>query len=149
MSRYHRVNIDGQSLAKTETRLTAADLKPGTFATINDDDEFAQATAVAGRMYVIDAAHHEGLQITDAVPSGHSAIGNYVEEAREFAILCAAGTYAKDTPIKVNGSGQGAVGEDGTDAIVGFSQDEYTIGAGKTEFIRVRMRATQKPGAAA
>lgn len=149
MSRYRRVNIDGQSLYKTETRLTAADLKPGTFATINGSDKFAQATAVAGRMYVIDVAYHEGLTITDAVPAGHSAIGNYVEEGRELAILCAAGAYAKDTPIKVNSSGQGAVGVDGTDAIVGFSQDEFTIGSGETEFIRVRMRATQKPGAAA
>lgn len=149
MSRYRRVNIDGQSLYKTETRLTAADLKPGTFATINGADKFAQATTVVGRMYVIDAAHHEGLGIADTVPSDHSAIGNYVEEGRELAILCAPGTYKKDTPITVNGSGQGAVGVDGTDAIVGFSQDEFTVAASTTEFIRVRMRATQKPGAAA
>jgi hypothetical protein len=35
---------------------------------------------------------------------------------------------------------------DGTDAIVGFSQDAVTLSA--AGFIRVRMRATQKPGAA-
>lgn len=142
---YHRVNIDGKSI--TETRITAAALKPGTFATINASDKFAQATAVVGRMYVINPSYHEGLTIADSVPSGNAAIGEYVEEGRELVILCAAGTYAKDTPIKVNGSGQGAVGEDGTDAIVGFSQDAVTLSA--AGFIRVRMRATQKPGAAA
>lgn len=146
MSRYRRVNIDGKSI--TETRLAAADLKPGTFVTINGADKFAQATAIVGRMYVINPSYHEGLTITEAAPSGNSAIGEYVEEGRELAILCAPGTYKKDTPITVNGSGQGAVGVDGTDAIVGFSQDEFTIAASTTEFIRVRMRATQKPGAA-
>ena len=48
MPRYRRVNIDGQSLYKTETRTTAAALLPGTAATINSSDEFAQATALSG-----------------------------------------------------------------------------------------------------
>ncbi len=56
MSRYRRVNIDGQSLYKTETRLAAAALLPGTFAVINGDDKFAQAAATVGRLYVIDCA---------------------------------------------------------------------------------------------
>lgn len=141
---YNRVNIDGKSV--TETRITAAALLPGTFAVINGSDKFAQATAVAGRMYVINPSYHEGLTITDSVPSGNSAVGEYVEEGRELAVLCAAGAYVKDTPIKVNGSGQGAVGVDGTDQIVGFSQDSITLSA--AGFVRVRMRATQKPGAA-
>lgn len=108
MSRYRRVNIDGKSLFKTETRVTAAALKPGTFATINDDNQFAQAAAVEGRLYVIDSAYHEGLGITDEVPAGHSAIGNYVEEAREMAVLVAAGTYSKDQAMTVNASGEAA-----------------------------------------
>ncbi|EHF0044282.1 hypothetical protein IFY18_002681 [Salmonella enterica] len=37
MSRYRRVNIDGKSLYKTETRITAAELLPGTAVTINGD----------------------------------------------------------------------------------------------------------------
>ncbi|EPJ7072457.1 hypothetical protein I9725_002636 [Citrobacter freundii] len=54
MPRYRRVNIDGQSLYKTETRTTAAALLPGTAATINSSDKFAQATALTGRLYIID-----------------------------------------------------------------------------------------------
>lgn len=88
MSRYRRVNIDGKSLYKTETRLTAAALLPGTAATINGDGEFAQATALVGRLYIIDCAYHQGLGIRDAVPAGDSAVGNYVEEGRELALLC-------------------------------------------------------------
>jgi hypothetical protein len=87
MPRYRRVNIDGQSLYKTETRTTAAALLPGTAATINSSDKFAQATALTGRLYIIDVGYHQGLTITEAIPAGDSAVGNYVEEGRELALL--------------------------------------------------------------
>lgn len=140
MSRYRRVNIDGQSLFKTETRLTATALLPGTFAIINNDDKFAQATEVVGRIYVIDCAYHQGLGIRDAVPTGNSAVGNYVEEGRELAILCPAGTYAKDTPITLGSNGQGAIASSDTDTVIGYSQDDAVIASGDTDFIRVRFR---------
>jgi len=140
MSRYRRVNIDGQSLYKTETRLSAAALLPGTFAVINGDDKFAQAAETVGRLYVIDCAYHQGLGIRDAVPASNSAVGNYVEEGRELAILCPAGTYAKDTPIKLGANGQGAIATDDTDTVLGYSQDDAVIAASTTDFIRVRFR---------
>ena len=143
MSRYRRVNIDGQSLYKTETRLTAANLKPGTFATIDNDDKFAVApVGTVGRVYVIDCAYHEGLGIRDEVPAGHSAVGNYVEDGRELAVLAAAGTYKKDQPISVGSNGQ-AVG--GSANIIGFCQDDASFA--EADFIRVRMRSS--PAAAA
>jgi len=141
MPRYRRVNIDGKSLFKTETRKTAAALYPGTFAVINGDDEFAQASAVVGRLYIIDCAYHEGLGITDPVPEGHSAIGNYLEEGREFAVRMAAGAYTKDQPVTVNASGlavpvpSGA----GTYKVIGYIQDEVTTT--EVDFIRIRARA--------
>lgn len=138
MSRYRRVNIDGQSLYKTETRKVAANTLPGTFAFINGDDEFAVAPAgTVGRLYVIDCAYHEGLGIRDTIPEGHSAIGNYVEEARELAILMPAGVYTKDQPISVGASGRGVAGD--TD-VIGWSQDDATLA--EEDFIRVRMRTT-------
>ena len=139
-SRYRRVNIDGQSLYKTETRTTAAALLPGTAAIINGEDEFAQATALTGRLYIIDCAYHQGLGIRDVVPEGDSAVGNYVEEGRELALLCVPGAYKKDSPIKLGAAGQFTLATDDTDAVVGYSQDEATIAAGATDFIRVRMR---------
>lgn len=139
-SRYRRVNIDGQSLYKTETRTTAADLLPGTAAIINGDDQFAQAAALTGRLYIIDCAYHQGLGIRDAVPEGDSAVGNYVEEGRELALLCVPGAYKKDSPIKLGANGQFTLATDDTDAVIGYSQDEATIAAGATDFIRVRMR---------
>jgi len=140
MPRYRRVNIDGQSLYKTETRATAAALLPGTAAVINDDNEFAQATALTGRIYIIDPAYHQGLNITEAVPAGDSAVGNYVEEGRELALLCVPGTYGKDDPIKLGANGQFTKATDDTDSVIGYSQDEATIAASTTDFIRVRMR---------
>lgn len=141
MARYRRVNIDGQSLYKTETRKAAAALLPGTFVTINAGNQFAQASATKGRMYVLDPAFSEGLSITDAVPLGHSTSANYVEEGRELAILCPAGSYKKDTPIKLGANGQGAIATSDTDTVIGYSQDEATIASGATDFIRVRFRA--------
>ena len=99
MSRYHRVNIDGKSLFKTETRLMAAALLPGTFVVINGSDKFAQAAAVTGRMYVLDPAYHQGGDIRTAVPADDSGVGNYLEEGREFAVLVGPGTYTRDQPI--------------------------------------------------
>ncbi|WP_223146179.1 hypothetical protein [Pusillimonas sp. ANT_WB101] len=135
-TRYRRINIDGKSLYKTETRLAAVDLRPGTFAIIDNDNKFALAASGAvGRLYVIDVAYHEGLTITDVVPAGHSAIGNYVEEGREFAVYVAAGTYKKDDPIYVGANGQAA--PSGTN-IIGFSQDDVVLGA--DDYIRIRCR---------
>ena len=143
MPRYRRVNIDGKSLFKTETRLVSADLLPGTFAVINNDNEFEAAPAGAlGRVYVLGAAEHEGLTIAQAIPKGHSAVGNYVEDGRELAVLAVAGTYKKDQPISVGSNGQ-AVG--GSANIIGFCQDDAQFAT--ANFIRVRMRST--PAAAA
>lgn len=140
MSRYRRVNIDGESLYKTETRLTSAELLPGTAVTINSDGKFAQATALTGRMYIIDCAYHHGLGIRDAVPAGDSAVGNYVEEGRELALLCVPGAYKNDSPIKLGAAGQFTMATGDTDSVIGYSQDEFTIAASTTDFIRVRMR---------
>lgn len=136
MSRYRRVNIDGKSI--TETRVTAAALLPGTFAVIDVNDKFAQAAAAVGRVYVVNCAYHQGLNIRDAVPAGDSAVGDYVEEGRELAVLCPAGAYKKDSPIKIGANGQGALATDDTDTVIGYSQDEVTLTA--ADFIRVRMR---------
>lgn len=138
MSRYRRINIDGKSV--TETRVAAAALLPGTFAVIDGNDKFAQATAAVGRVYVINSAYHQGLGIRDAVPAGDSVVGDYVEEARELVVLCPAGTYKKDSPIKIGANGQGAIATSDTDTVIGYSQDEAVIASGQTDFIRVRMR---------
>jgi len=147
-SRYRRVNIDGQSLFRTETRTTAAALLPGTAAILNGEDEFAQATALTGRLYIIDCAYHQGLGIRDVIPEGDSAVGNYVEEGRELALLCVPGAYKKDSPIKLGAAGQFTLATDDTDAVIGYSQDEATIAAGATDFIRVRMRVGTAAAAA-
>lgn len=113
---------------------------PGTAAVINSNDQFAQATALRGRIYIIDVAYHQGLKITEAVPVGDSAVGNYVEEGREFALLCVPGAYKKDTPIKLGTAGQFTIATSDTDTVIGYSQDEATIAASTTDLIRVRMR---------
>lgn len=141
MPRYHRVNIDGESTFKTETRRVAtAALLPGTFAVISvvsGQERFVQATAgVVGRIYCVEPANHEGLRIGEAIPVDHSAVGHYVEEGREFAVLVAAGTYTKDQPFTIGTNGRAIPGAGG---VVGYSQDAVTLTA--PDFIRLRMRS--------
>lgn len=142
MSRFRRVNIDGKSLYKTETRPVATALKPGTFVYIDPSDEFAVAPApVRGRLYVLDVAHHEGLTIMDEIPAGHSAVGNYMEDGREFALRFAGGTtLTKDQPIKLGSNGYAEAGVEGQDTILAYSQETVTLPAGQDDFVRVRTR---------
>lgn len=145
MSRYRRVNIDGESLFKTETRKLAANTLPGTFVYINNDDEFVVAPAgTVGRLYAVESGYHEGLGIRDAIPADHSAVGNYVEEGREMAILMPAGTYKKDQPIAVGSSGRGVASATN---VIGWAQDDVTISS--EDFIRIRFRTTLNTAAVA
>jgi hypothetical protein len=136
-SRYRRVNVDGKSTFKTETRRVSAGLLPGTFVIIDANDKWAAAPAgTVGRLYVLDVAYHEGLGIRDAIPTDHSAVGNLVEEGRELAILMPIGTYEKDQGIAVGTTGRG-VASGAT--VVGFSQDAAVLTA--EDFLRIRFRA--------
>ncbi len=93
-------------------------------------------------MYVLDVGYHEGLKITDQIPAGHSAVGNYLEDNREFAVRMGPGTYTKDQPVTVNSSGQviAVPAAAGTYPIIGYSQDDATIASGEVDFIRIRTR---------
>lgn len=138
--RYHRINIDGLSTYKTETRVAAIALLAGTFAVINSEDKFEQAKGDTGRIYIVDAAYHQGLTIKNSTPAGCSAVGNYVEEGREFAVRVKAGQYKKDQPIKVGEDGWAAIAASDGEAI-GYCQDEAVVTADdKYDFIRIRIR---------
>lgn len=137
-SRYRRVNLDGKSI--TETREMKAGSMPGTFVMI-DGDLVTEHNGSTSRVYVLNPAYHQGLGIRDEVPSGDSGVLEYVEEGRELAILVGAGTYKKDSPIKIktNGTGRGELATSGTDSVIGYCQDDVTLTS--EDFIRVRFRA--------
>ncbi|EJG0961384.1 hypothetical protein C4G95_RS20475 [Vibrio parahaemolyticus] len=144
MSRYRRVNLDGKSI--TETRTMAANTLPATFVVIDDNEQFAAAAEITGRMYLVNPAYHQGLGIRDEVPANDSGVGEYVEDGRELAVLCPAGNYKKDTPITMTASGTAAIGVEGEDTIIGYSQDEASLTS--ADFIRVRFRLVTAAAAA-
>ena len=145
MSRYRRVNLDGQSSYKTETYVANAALYPGTFAVLNSSKKFVQATTAAATgapLYVIGAAEHQGLGITDAVPAGDSAVGNLVEDGRTFAVRVGAGTYKEDQPlVLVAGVATAVPTAAGTYSIIGYVEenDDVVVAAGATDFVAVRI----------
>lgn len=135
MARFRRVNIDGKSI--TETAVSAAELKPGTPVKMAAG-KFVAATNTEGRIYVVNPAYHEGLGIEDAIPAGHSVVADYAEEAREFAILLPAGTYAKDAGITIGADGfKGAATGGPANPVFAFCQETVTLKA--ADFVRVRV----------
>ena len=139
MTAYRRVNIDGKSI--TETRVMNAAINPGSVVEINSSDKFIQAvTPFSGkRLYVLNPAYHQGLDISTQVPAGDSGVGEYVEEGRELAVRVAAGTYTKDQPLTiVSGAFAAVPTAAGTYPIVGYSQDAVTFAA--VDFLRVRIQ---------
>lgn len=138
MSRFNRINIDGESLFKTETRKVAdeAGILPGTFVTISADGFTAATAGTVGRVYVLDPAVSEGLRADDIVPAGHSTSANYLEEGRELAVLVAAGAYTKDASIAVGDSGVGVLAEAN---VVAYSQETVTLS--EAALLRVRVRS--------
>ena len=50
MARYRRINIDGKSLYKTETRIMAQELSPGVGVVIDANGKFTAATEATGRL---------------------------------------------------------------------------------------------------
>jgi len=142
--RYRRVNIDGQSLYKTETYPVEAATLPGTFCILDTTTQKFQQAVTAGaakKLYIIGAAEHQGLDITEAVPIDNSAIGNLWEGGRVFAVRVAQGfTCVKDAPITLHATnGKGIVATPGTHVILGFADEAVTIdGAGGDDFVMVR-----------
>ncbi|ENS1089896.1 hypothetical protein ACEZI3_001268 [Escherichia coli] len=142
MSRFNRVNIDGKSI--TETAVSATALEPGTPVNMASG-KFVAATAVEGRIYIVNPAYHEGLGIEDEIPAGDSVVADYAEQGREFAILVPAGTYTKDAGITIGASGfdlaapASGEGENAVpaDPVFAYCQEAVTLEA--DDFIRVRV----------
>jgi hypothetical protein len=142
--RYRRVNIDGQSLYKTETFPVKVATKPGTFAILDTAVNKFQIAVTADaqkKLYIIGAAEHQGLGIMDDIPANDSGIGNLWEDGRVFAVRVVQGfTCVKDAPITLHATtGYGVVGVVGTNVILGFAEEAVTIsGSGGDDFVRVR-----------
>lgn len=131
-TRPHRINIDGKSI--TETRRTVAALLPGSLAFINSTGLFAQYVTegkrVGRRIYAVNVDYSSGQKVADAVALGDSAVGDYVEEGRELALLVAPTTVlAFDSPLTPAANGTLRLGVIGTDEIIGYSQEKFTVGA--------------------
>jgi hypothetical protein len=144
MARFRRINIDGKSLYKTETRLLLAAAFPGTVQIINADDKFAVGNGTVGspRLYLLDENAFEGLDCMTQIPAGHTAIGNYIEDDREFAVRMAAGTYRKDQSVYVNATGQVTLvpATAGTYRAIGYVQEQDEVTTTDVDLIRIRVQ---------
>lgn len=145
MARFRRINLDGISLFKTETRIMAAAAYPGTIAVLSGANEFAVGDGTSDaqpRFYVLDEAAHEGLGCMDQIPADHSAIGNYLENDREFAARMVAGTYRKDQSVYVNATGQVTLvpAGAGTYRAIGYVQEQDEVTTTAVDLIRIRVQ---------
>jgi len=137
--RFARINLDGKSCAKTKLS-TAVATAPGQLLALNTSGLFA-GYATAGKhalLYVAHPLEHEGLQSADAIPASSTVVGEMAENGRELAVLVAATSALKeDTALTPDTAGRLKVAVVGTDAIVAYSQETYTVGAAP-ELVKVR-----------
>ena len=133
---YHRINLDGES--RTETFIAGEALSPGMIGALTGG-QLKGATSLAGRVYVAHPQVHQGGNMADQIAKNSSVVAEYIEEGRELAVLCAAGTYTKDTPVTLGDGFMGTNDVDESDHVLGYSQDDIVLSA--PGLIRVRMRA--------
>ena len=125
-----RVNLDG--LSKTETRVCATDVLPGTALKIVAG-KFVQAVAAdAGvvPLYVANVGHLQGLGPNDAIPAGDSIEGEYMDNARRLAVRGIAGeVWVKDAALTLSATGGTFTLVGGAAAPVAFAQENFTLPA--------------------
>ena len=125
-----RVNLDG--LSKTETRVCATDVLPGTALKIVAG-KFVQAVAAdAGvvPLYVANVGHLQGLGPNDAIPAGDSIEGEYMDSARRLAVRGIAGAvWVKDAALTLSATGGTFTLVGGAAAPVAFAQENFTLPA--------------------
>lgn len=144
--RYRRVNIDGQSLYKTETYPVEAATLPGTFAILDTTTQKFQTAVTADvkkKLYIIGAAEHQGLGIIDPIPANDSAVGNLVEEGRVFAARVVQGfSCVMDQPLTIHATtGHVIAATIGTHEIIGYADEAVTIpSGGGDDFVRIRIQ---------
>ena len=138
--RFARINLDGKSAAKTKLT-TAVATAPGQLLALNTSGLFAGYATAGLRNALLYVAHqlgHEGLQSADAIPASSTVVGELAENGRELAVLVAATSALKeDTALTPDTAGRLKVAVVGTDAIVAYSQETYTVGAAP-ELVKVR-----------
>ncbi len=129
-NRPSRVNLDG--LSKTETRVSAADILPGTAMKIVAG-KFVQAVAAdAGvvPLYVANVGHLQGLGANDPIPAGDSIEGEYMDPARRLAVRGIAGAvWVKDAALTLSATGGTFTLVGGAAAPVAFAQENFTLPA--------------------
>ena len=131
-----RVNLDG--LSKTETRVCATDVLPGTALKIVAG-KFVQAVAAdAGvvPLYVANVGHLQGLGANDPIPAGDSIEGEYMDPARRLALRGIAGeVWVKDAALTLSATGGTfelavATGTPLTmPPVVAYAQENFTLPA--------------------
>ena len=125
-----RVNLDG--LSKTETRVCAVNVLPGTALKIVAG-KFVQAVAAdAGvvPLYVANVGHLQGLGPNDAIPAGDSIEGEYMDSARRLALRGIAGAvWVKDAALTLSATGGTFTLVGGAAKPVAFAQENFTLPA--------------------
>lgn len=146
MARFRRINIDGESLFRTETRLLSAAAYPGMALRIDpaDEEKFIVANGVTsnGPVYILDENWYEGKGCMDQIPADSTVVGNYAEEGREFAARMAAGTYRKDQAVYINASGLVTLvpATPGTYNVLGYVQEQEEVVTTAVDLIRIRVQ---------
>lgn len=131
MTVFNRVNLDGKSI--TETRTADVDIAPAS-ALMLDGAKFTKAYSddtdtYGGITFIANPAYLQGLGILDAIPTGDSVEGEYLETGRELAVLVSgAALLPFNTPLFLSEAsataGMLSATENTTRGVVAYSTGE-------------------------
>jgi len=141
MSRYNRINIDGKGVSRTAL-VGAAAITPGSLVKLSGAGAFVAHSTAGKKGDFIYAMHPDALQgatCDTAVAIGATGVGEIAETGRELAMLVAATTVlVLDSPLTSNGAGALRLAVIGTDEIIAYSQEVFTVPA-TAQLVRVRI----------
>lgn len=148
MARFNRINLDGKS--RTESRVSAVELLPGTALLIADDLFVkADATSLASdrrQLYVATAAYYQGMGTPNAIPAGDTVEGEYFTEGRQVAVLAAKGAVlTMDTPLTLDAAtgtfkaADLAVAEGANEPVLAYSKETVTVSSSEAELVLVQV----------
>lgn len=129
---HNRINVDGESI--TWTALTGSALKAGNLVKLNASGAFV-VHSTAGKkqdfVYLMNVDTLQGKKIDDVITSGDTGIGEYFVTNRECLGLVVAGTVLKiDSPLTSDGAGAFKLAVLGTDEVISYAKEAFTVAAG-------------------
>lgn len=118
----------------------AAAFLPGATVQANTAGDKLEAAAAGAQLMVLQEAYMTGGTTADQIAIDELGVAVFAEDDVDYNALVAASTVcvADKTPLKYGTAGVLELGVIGTDEIVAFARETYTVDSGGAELVKIR-----------